>query len=165
MPMNIHTLHAPELLASSSTACMCVCTHIGVAQALKSHVSTLLLLAAAATANCYYCAQAMDYSIAQHIIRVHQNQDPAVLDPPFTKAQMQRYIRFARRLNPVVGPDGQVLACVLLYYVDAFTTCLDTLYSSSTLSQLVYGMLTALGINMCCASQWLSIEHVSITFC
>lgn len=56
--------------------------------------------------------QTMDYSIAQHIIRVHQNQDPAVLDPPFTKEQMQRYIRFARRLNPVIGPDGQVRLCV-----------------------------------------------------
>ncbi|KAG5193120.1 maternal DNA replication licensing factor mcm6-like protein [Tribonema minus] len=53
------------------------------------------------------CDETMDYSIAQHIIRVHQNQDPAVLDPPFTKEQMQRYIRFARRLNPYIGPDGQ----------------------------------------------------------
>lgn len=29
------------------------------------------------------------------------------LDPPFTAVQMQRYIRFARRLNPVITPEGQ----------------------------------------------------------
>jgi hypothetical protein len=76
-----------------------------------SHVvETLLLL----LLLLLLCTQAMDYSIAQHIIRVHQNHDPAVLDPPFTKAQMQRYIRFARRLNPVVGQDGQVLSYTLL---------------------------------------------------
>lgn len=29
------------------------------------------------------------------------------LDPPFTAVQMQRYIRFARRLNPKITPEGR----------------------------------------------------------
>lgn len=29
------------------------------------------------------------------------------LDPPFTAMQMQRYIRFARRLNPTITPEGR----------------------------------------------------------
>ena len=29
------------------------------------------------------------------------------LDPPFTAMQMQRYIRFARRLNPTITTEGK----------------------------------------------------------
>ncbi|CAM9900936.1 unnamed protein product, partial [Ectocarpus fasciculatus] len=52
------------------------------------------------------CDETADFNIAQHIIRVHQNKAEA-LDPPFTAMQMQRYIRFARRLNPAITPDGR----------------------------------------------------------
>eukprot|EP00903_Cladosiphon_okamuranus_P008448 g8117.t1 len=52
------------------------------------------------------CDETADFNIAQHIIRVHQNKAEA-LDPPFTAIQMQRYIRFARRLNPTITPEGR----------------------------------------------------------
>jgi DNA replication licensing factor MCM6 len=52
------------------------------------------------------CDEASDYSIAQHIIRVHQDQ-AEVLDPHYSKERMQRYIRFARRLTPVITEEGQ----------------------------------------------------------
>ncbi|CAM9631186.1 unnamed protein product [Ascophyllum nodosum] len=52
------------------------------------------------------CDETADFNIAQHIIRVHQNKAEA-LDPPFTAMQMQRYIRFARRLNPIITPEGR----------------------------------------------------------
>ncbi|CAN0280353.1 unnamed protein product, partial [Ectocarpus sp. 8 AP-2014] len=58
------------------------------------------------------CDETADFNIAQHIIRVHQNKAEVqyglrALDPPFTAMQMQRYIRFARRLNPAITPEGR----------------------------------------------------------
>ncbi|CAN0262555.1 unnamed protein product, partial [Discosporangium mesarthrocarpum] len=52
------------------------------------------------------CDETADFNIAQHIIRVHQNKAEA-LDPPFSSTQMQRYIRFARRLDPTITLEGR----------------------------------------------------------
>jgi len=45
-----------------------------------------------------------DYNVAKHIIDVHRC-DEAVVDPPFSKDQMLRYIRFARTLNPQITEE------------------------------------------------------------
>ena len=56
------------------------------------------------------CNPEADRRVAQHILHVHRNkvgdfqQQQA---PPFTKDQMQRYIRFARTINPRLTPESQ----------------------------------------------------------
>lgn len=47
-----------------------------------------------------------DRSIAEHIVRVHQRREEA-LDPPFSMELMQRYVKFARALNPIIKPDAE----------------------------------------------------------
>lgn len=42
-----------------------------------------------------------DYNIAHHIVRVHQKRENAV-DPPFSTAQVKRYITYAKTLKPKV---------------------------------------------------------------
>mmetsp|Transcript_29176 Transcript_29176/g.43370 ORF Transcript_29176/g.43370 Transcript_29176/m.43370 type:complete len:878 (-) Transcript_29176:688-3321(-) len=52
------------------------------------------------------CDQLADYNVAKHILDVHRCEELAV-QVPFTKEQMQRYIRFARTLNPKITPESQ----------------------------------------------------------
>jgi len=52
------------------------------------------------------CDELADYKVAKHILDVHRCEDEAV-KPPFSKEQMQRYIRFARTLTPVITPESQ----------------------------------------------------------
>lgn len=42
-----------------------------------------------------------DYNIAHHIVRVHQKRENPV-DPPFSTAQVKRYIMYAKTLKPKV---------------------------------------------------------------
>jgi DNA replication licensing factor MCM6 len=46
--------------------------------------------------------------VAEHILKVHRCEDEAV-KPPYSKEQMQRYIRFARSLNPKLTPESQAV--------------------------------------------------------
>lgn len=52
------------------------------------------------------CDELADYNVAKHILDVHRCEEEAV-KPPFSKEQMQRYIRFARTLTPVITPESQ----------------------------------------------------------
>jgi DNA replication licensing factor MCM6 len=52
------------------------------------------------------CNPDADRQVANHILKVHRCQEDAVR-PPFTKEQMQRYIRFARTINPRITPESQ----------------------------------------------------------
>ena len=52
------------------------------------------------------CDELADYSVAKHILDVHRCVEEAV-KPPFTVEQMQRYIRFARTINPKITPKSQ----------------------------------------------------------
>lgn len=52
------------------------------------------------------CNPDADRRVAHHILKVHRRQDEAV-KVPFTKEQMQRYIRFARTINPKITPESQ----------------------------------------------------------
>jgi len=52
------------------------------------------------------CDELADYQVAKHILDVHRCEDEAAT-PPFTKEQMQRYIRFARTINPRITPESQ----------------------------------------------------------
>eukprot|EP00934_Nitzschia_sp_Nitz4_P000821 Nitzschia sp. Nitz4//scaffold74_size92883//80500//83578//NITZ4_004833-RA/size92883-augustus-gene-0.9-mRNA-1//1//CDS//3329557625//821//frame0 len=52
------------------------------------------------------CNPDSDRLVANHILRVHRCEERAV-NPPFTKDQMRRYIRFARTLNPKLTPESQ----------------------------------------------------------
>mmetsp|Transcript_23453 Transcript_23453/g.34611 ORF Transcript_23453/g.34611 Transcript_23453/m.34611 type:complete len:967 (-) Transcript_23453:82-2982(-) len=52
------------------------------------------------------CNEEADRLVAEHILKVHRCEDKAA-DSPFTKQQMQRYIRFARCLNPKVTEESQ----------------------------------------------------------
>jgi DNA replication licensing factor MCM6 len=52
------------------------------------------------------CDPDSDRRVAQHILKVHRCQEEAV-QPPYTKEQMQRYIRFARTLYPKITPESQ----------------------------------------------------------
>jgi DNA replication licensing factor MCM6 len=51
------------------------------------------------------CDELADYNVAKHILDVHRCIEEAV-QPPFTKQQLQRYIRFARTINPVITPES-----------------------------------------------------------
>ncbi len=51
------------------------------------------------------CDELADYNVAKHILDVHRCIDEAV-QPPFTKEQLQRYIRFARTINPLITPES-----------------------------------------------------------
>jgi len=52
------------------------------------------------------CDDVADYNVAKHILDVHRC-DEAVIDPPFSKDQMLRYIRFARTLNPQITDESR----------------------------------------------------------
>jgi len=52
------------------------------------------------------CDETADYNVAKHILDVHCGSSEAV-EPPFTKEMMQRYIRFAKTLNPVISPESE----------------------------------------------------------
>jgi len=52
------------------------------------------------------CDELSDYNVAKHIIDVHRCEVEAVKSP-FTMEQMQRYIRFARTLNPKISQESQ----------------------------------------------------------
>ena len=52
------------------------------------------------------CNEDADRLVADHILKVHRCEEEAVR-PPFTKEQMQRYIRFARTVTPKITPECQ----------------------------------------------------------
>ena len=52
------------------------------------------------------CHPETDEKVARHILNVHRGTDK-VVKPPFSKEQMQRYIRFVRTLNPKLTPASQ----------------------------------------------------------
>ena len=52
------------------------------------------------------CNPVSDNQVARHILNVHRCQEEAVR-PPFSKEQMQRYIRIARTINPTITPESQ----------------------------------------------------------
>lgn len=49
-----------------------------------------------------------DYNIAHHIVRVHQKRENAV-DPPFSTAQVKRYITYAKTLKPKLTAEAREL--------------------------------------------------------
>jgi DNA replication licensing factor MCM6 len=52
------------------------------------------------------CEENSDRKIAEHIVRVHQKKDLA-LTPPYSATQIQRYIKFARCIDPRLTPDAK----------------------------------------------------------
>jgi DNA replication licensing factor MCM6 len=52
------------------------------------------------------CNEDADRLVAEHILKVHRCEEEAV-SPPFTKEQMQRYIRFAKTVTPKITPESQ----------------------------------------------------------
>ena len=52
------------------------------------------------------CNASADLNVAKHILNVHRCNEESS-EVPFTKEQMQRYIRFARTINPKLTPDSQ----------------------------------------------------------
>ena len=52
------------------------------------------------------CDEFADYNVAKHILDVHRCEEEAI-NPPFSQEAMQRYIRFARSLNPRITPESQ----------------------------------------------------------
>lgn len=52
------------------------------------------------------CNPDADRQVAEHILKVHRCQEEEV-KPPFTKEQMQRYIRFVRTIHPKLTPESQ----------------------------------------------------------
>ena len=55
------------------------------------------------------CNPEADRRVAQHILNVHRNKNSSQQQQPvpFTKEQMQRYIRFARTINPRLTVESQ----------------------------------------------------------
>ncbi|KAK4360824.1 hypothetical protein RND71_019776 [Anisodus tanguticus] len=49
-----------------------------------------------------------DYNIAHHIVRVHQRRENPV-DPPFSTAQVKRYIMYAKTLKPELTAEAREL--------------------------------------------------------
>ncbi|EDQ89507.1 uncharacterized protein MONBRDRAFT_25214 [Monosiga brevicollis MX1] len=52
------------------------------------------------------CNEVTDYNIARHITKLHQLQDEAV-ETEYTTDELQRYIRFARAINPRMTREAQ----------------------------------------------------------
>jgi DNA replication licensing factor MCM6 len=52
------------------------------------------------------CNEDADRSVAEHILKVHRCEEKAV-QTPFTKEQIQRYIRFVRTLSPKLTTESQ----------------------------------------------------------
>jgi DNA replication licensing factor MCM6 len=52
------------------------------------------------------CDDLADYNIARHILDVHCRKETA-FTAPYTKGQLQRYIRFAKTLNPKITAESQ----------------------------------------------------------
>mmetsp|Transcript_30429 Transcript_30429/g.62140 ORF Transcript_30429/g.62140 Transcript_30429/m.62140 type:complete len:844 (+) Transcript_30429:328-2859(+) len=52
------------------------------------------------------CDDVADYNVAKHIIDVHRC-DEELVEPPYSKDQMLRYIRFARTLNPQITEESR----------------------------------------------------------
>lgn len=50
----------------------------------------------------------MDIQIATHIVKVHQRQERA-FNVPYTMAQVQRYIRYARSITPQISAQVGLL--------------------------------------------------------
>jgi DNA replication licensing factor MCM6 len=54
------------------------------------------------------CNPDSDRQVAQHILKVHRSMSVEhATRPPFTKEQMQRYIRFAKTINPKLTVEAQ----------------------------------------------------------
>jgi DNA replication licensing factor MCM6 len=51
------------------------------------------------------CDDATDYMLAQHIVNVHQFKKEPVA-PEFSTQQLQRYIKFARSLQPIINAEA-----------------------------------------------------------
>jgi len=60
-----------------------------------------------------HCNEVTDYSIARHIVNIHQNQEKAV-DVEFSKEDLQLYVKFARTLKPSISPEAKQ------YFVDNY---------------------------------------------
>ncbi|KAI9725232.1 MAG: MCM DNA helicase complex subunit mcm6 [Chrysothrix sp. TS-e1954] len=52
------------------------------------------------------CNERVDRHLAEHIVAIHQLRDEAV-QPEFSTAQLQRYIRFARTFTPEFTPEAK----------------------------------------------------------
>ncbi|KAI9694136.1 MAG: MCM DNA helicase complex subunit mcm6 [Bathelium mastoideum] len=52
------------------------------------------------------CDERADRALAEHIVSVHAHRDNA-LEPEFSTAQLQRYIRFARTFTPEFTPEAK----------------------------------------------------------
>ena len=52
------------------------------------------------------CNGSADLAVAKHILNVHRCNEESY-EVPFTKEQLQRYIRFARTINPKITPESQ----------------------------------------------------------
>jgi DNA replication licensing factor MCM6 len=53
------------------------------------------------------CNPESDKRVAKHILNVHRCQEEQTAPVPFTKEQLQRYIRFARTFNPKLNEESQ----------------------------------------------------------
>jgi len=54
------------------------------------------------------CDEQLDHAVASHIVSLHQNLAEAI-SPEFSTEQVQRYIKFARTLKPVISKRAQQL--------------------------------------------------------
>ena len=54
------------------------------------------------------CNQYTDFSIAQHIINLHKNDDKGKSNAPFTQEQLMLYIRFAKNMKPKLTKDAMI---------------------------------------------------------
>ena len=54
------------------------------------------------------CNETSDYNIARHILAMHRHKDEA-MDPEFSADQLQRYIKHARRIKPILSSDSAAL--------------------------------------------------------
>jgi DNA replication licensing factor MCM6 len=50
----------------------------------------------------------MDRMLASHIVKVHQRKDKA-LDPPYSTATLQRYIKAGKALKPQVSQNDSLI--------------------------------------------------------
>ncbi len=92
----------------------------------------------------------MDVQIATHIVKVHQRRERA-FNVPYTMAQVQRYIRYARSIRPQI--NEQVGLCRNSQHAEAVTAIHDTYVNSIAMSASIRPVVSACLVKNCLPRQ------------
>ncbi|KAF9517202.1 hypothetical protein BS47DRAFT_1390003 [Hydnum rufescens UP504] len=87
---------ANDLYRQSRNSCHAQCMHVGMSAPTMCRFALFFVVL-------NECHEQVDENIARYIVNVHRFQNLAV-NPEFSTAVLQRYIRYARTFNPKISP-------------------------------------------------------------